>query len=372
MRAVAQIDLDAIRTSVAVLRTRASSAALMAVVKADGYGHGAVPVARAALDAGATWLGVAFIEEAEQLRQAGIDAPVLLLVEPAPGVIARAAAIDVDVAVGSAASLQEAVTCDARARIHLKVDTGLSRGGATPDAWAALCAAAAQGQSDGVLDVVGVWSHLACADEPSHPSIDAQLGTYRHALDVASSVGIRPLLRHLASSGGILARPDTHFDLVRAGISVYGLSPGPAIPPAAIRGLRPAMRLSARVALTKRVPAGSGVSYGHRHVTTRETTLALVPIGYADGVPRAAANVAEVQLGGRRRRVAGTVCMDQFMVEVDDDAVAAGDEVLLFGPGDNGEPTADEWAQMISTIGYEVVTRIGVRVPRIYVGAGSP
>ncbi|HVE63112.1 MAG TPA: alanine racemase [Mycobacteriales bacterium] len=371
LRAEAQIDLDAIRSSVAVLRARAGAASLMAVVKADGYGHGAVPAARAALDAGATWLGVAYLEEAQQLRGAGLEAPILLLAEPAPDVVADAVALGVDVAVGTAASLDAAATCGSGARVHLKVDTGLSRGGSRAEGWPALCAAAAAAQSTGGLTVIGVWSHLACADEPTHPSIERQVADFRDALEVASSYGLHPELRHLASSGGILARPDTHFDLVRAGISLYGISPGPAVGSAAELGLRPAMRLRARVALTKRVPAGTGVSYGHRHVTTHETTLALVPLGYADGVPRAAAGVAEVLLGGRRRVIAGTVCMDQFLVEVDDDRVAAGDEVVIFGPGDDGEPTADEWARSMATIGYEVVTRIGARVPRVYVGEGS-
>ena len=372
LRAEAQIDLDAIRSSVGVLRAKAGSASLMAVVKADGYGHGAVPAARAALDAGATWLGVAYLEEAQQLRKAGIDAPMLLLVEPAPDVIADAVALGVDVVVGTTASLETAVQLGSGARVHLKVDTGLSRGGSRAEGWPVLCAAAAAAQSAGALAVVGIWSHLACADSPTSPSINRQVADFRAALEVASSYGLRPELRHLASSGGILARPDTHFDLVRAGISLYGLSPGAAVGSAAELGLRPAMRLRARVALTKRVPSGTGVSYGHRHVTTRETTLALVPLGYADGIPRAAAGVAEVLLGGRRRVVAGTVCMDQFLVEVGDDSVAAGDEVVVFGPGDAGEPTAEEWARSMSTIGYEVVTRIGARVPRTYVNEGSP
>ncbi len=178
-------------------------------------------------------------------------------------------------------------------------------------------------------------------------------------------------MRHLASSGATLALPETHFDLVRPGISVYGLSPGPAVGTSASLGLRPAMRLRARVALTKQVPAGTGVGYGHRHVTSGETTLALVPLGYADGIPRAASGVGEIMVGGRRRVIVGAVSMDQVVVEVGEDMVAAGDEAVVFGPGDDGEPTADEWAQALGTIGYEVVTRIGPRVPRVYTGEGA-
>jgi alanine racemase len=326
------------------------------VVKADGYGHGAVPVARAALEAGATWLGVVLVEEGVALREAGIDAPVLVMMEPPPGAGAVAAQHSLDLGVGSVTALEDAAA--AGARVHLKVDTGLARGGSVewPDLVAAALASGAE--------VVGVWSHLACADDPTAPSNAAQLARFRDALEVAESAGLRPALRHLANSAATLAIPETHYDLVRPGIAVYGCTPIPG----RSYGLRPAMTLRARVAMTKRVPAGTGVSYGHRYVTTDETTLALVPIGYGDGVPRHATNTCDVLLAGQRRRVSGTVCMDQFVVDCGDDAVSAGDEVVLFGPGDDGEPTAQEWAEALGTISYEVVTRIAPRVPRVYVG----
>jgi alanine racemase len=213
---------------------------------------------------------------------------------------------------------------------------------------------------------VGAWTHLVHAGLPDHPTTHEQVRLFVEALEVAERAGLRIELRHLANSAATLTRPDARFDLVRPGLAVYGLSPVPQLGGPERYGLRPAMTLAACVALTKRVPAGAGVSYGHRYRTRAETTLALVPLGYADGVPRAATDIAQVWLGGRRRTVSGTVCMDQFMVDVGDDPVCAGDEVLLFGPGDAGEPTAEEWAQALGTISYEIVTRVGPRTPRVY------
>jgi alanine racemase len=213
-----------------------------------------------------------------------------------------------------------------------------------------------------------VWSHFARADAPTDQTVVGQVKVFREAVDVAERLGLRPELRHLANSAATLATPDAHFDLVRPGVSVYGLSPGPEVGDARELGLVPAMTLRASAALVKQVPAGSGVSYGHRYITPRDTTLALVPLGYADGIPRLATNTAEVLVGGRRRRIAGTVCMDQFVLDVEDDPVAAGDEIVLFGPGDRGEPTAQDWAEALGTINYEIVTRIGPRVRRRYVG----
>jgi alanine racemase len=224
-------------------------------------------------------------------------------------------------------------------------------------------------QAEGVVQVVGLWSHLAHADEPHHPTIDRQIAAFRDAVRLAEAAGVRPEVRHLANSAATLTRPDTHFDLVRPGLAVYGLSPIPAEASPADLGLRPAMTFAARVALVKRVPAGHGVSYLHRYTTDRETTLALVPTGYADGVPRNATNVGPLWAAGARRTVAGTVCMDQIVVDVGDDAVREGDEVILFGPGDAGEPTAEDWARACGTISYEIVSRVGPRVPRIVVGA---
>ncbi|MGB8650568.1 MAG: alanine racemase [Mycobacteriales bacterium] len=366
---MARVDLDAIRDNVAALRERSAGAQLMAVVKADGYGHGMLPSARAALAGGANWLGVAFLEEALALREAGLAVPVLAwLFAPAED-LAPAVAADVDLGIYSLAELDRAQAAARQvgrtARLHLKADTGLSRGGATPDAWPELCEAAAKAEADGSVEVRGVWSHFASAEAgPAFVTNRQQVATFEQALGVAAAKGLRPEVRHLANSAALLTDPGTHYDLVRPGAAIYGLSPAPAFGTPAELGLRPAMSLRAQVALTKRVPAGSGVSYGHRYTTTAETTLALVPLGYADGIPRAATNAAPVLVGGRVRTVAGTVAMDQLVVDVGDDDVRPGDEVVLFGE----HPTAQDWAAAVGTIDYEIVTRIGPRVPRAYVG----
>jgi alanine racemase len=371
----AEVDLDAIRANVAELGRRAAGAAVMAVVKADGYGHGLVPSARAALDGGATWLGVAFVEEALALRAAGIDAPLLAwLVGPRSDVrSAIEAAVDLSVSAEWALDLVSAAAqqSDQVARVHLKVDTGLGRAGVVVDEWPALAESAAKRQAEGVVDAVGVWSHLAHADAPAHPTIDKQLATFVEALEVAARAGLAPQVRHLANSAATLVAPQTHFDLVRPGVAVYGLSPGPQVGTARALGLRPAMRLTAEVALVKRVAAGQGVSYGHRYHTTEQTQVALVPLGYADGIPRHATNVGPVQINGKRFVISGTVCMDQVVVDVGGHHVAVGDIAVLFGPGDDGEPTADDWAEAIGTINYEIVTRIGGRVPRVYRGGAA-
>ena len=374
MRSSARIDLDAITSNVQVLREHAPGAGLMAVVKADGYGHGLVPSARAAVAGGAAWLGVAFLEEALALRVAGLEVPVLAWLSTPGEDLSPAVAAGIDIGVYDVAALDRVVDAvdGVPARVQLKVDTGLSRGGATPADWPDLCAAAARREATGALTVTGVWSHVAFADGgPDHPVNGAQARVFADALEVASAAGLRPEVRHLANSAATLTAPAMHYDLVRPGLAVYGLSPVPQLATPAELGLRPAMSLRSTVALVKRVPAGSGVSYRHLYVAQRDTTLALVPLGYADGVPRAATDLAEVHLRGRRRRIAGTVCMDQFVLDVGDDEVAAGDEVLLFGDGSHGEPTAQEWADLLGTIDYEIVTRVGSRVPRAYVGTGA-
>jgi alanine racemase len=368
----ARIDLDAIRSNVGTLKACAGDAAVMAVVKADGYGHGMLASATAALEAGATWLGVAMADEALALRVAGIEAPILAWLLGPIDDWAAVAAVGVDVGVNATWALERASDAAASGRatrVHLKVDTGLGRGGAQPADWPELVTAAAKAQAEGTVEVVGVWSHLAYADEPDNPTIEAQRKVFEEALEVAGRAGLKPSVRHLANSAATLRLPQTHYDLVRPGVAVYGLSPGPAVGNANELGLTPAMTLTTRVALTKRVPAGHGVSYGHQYVTDWDTTLALVPLGYADGVPRHLTNVGEVAIGGKRYRIAGRVCMDQFVLDVGDDPVTAGDEVVLFGAGTSGEPTAEEWANAIGTINYEIVTRVGARVPRTYVGA---
>jgi alanine racemase len=372
LRAEARVDLDAIRDNTEALREHAPTAGLMAVVKADGYGHGAVQSARAALAGGADWLGVAYPGEAAELRSAGIAAPMLAwLISPGED-LREVLRTKVDLSVSDVAMLAHVVAQAAlvgvTARVHLKIDTGLSRAGATPRDWPDLVDAAAKATADNSIVVAGIWSHFAYADAPDHPTVRSQLDVFREALQVAESRGVEPELRHIANSAATLTLPQAHYDLVRPGLAVYGLSPVPQLGDAAHYGLRPAMTLAAGVALTKRVPAGAGVSYGHRYHTTAEATLALLPLGYADGVPRSATNVGEVLIGGRRRTISGTVCMDQLVVDVGDDPVAAGDEVLLFGPGTQGEPTAEDWAVATGTISYEIVTRIGARTPRVYSG----
>jgi alanine racemase len=363
-----RVDLRAIRDNVIKLR-KGTTAEVMAVVKADGYGHGMIPAARAALAGGATWLGVATIAEALSLRAAGFTAPVLSWLWTPPAALGDAITADVDLSVASMGQFTE-VVATARAarrpaRVHLKLDTGLNRSGATPHEWPALVEAAAKAQNDGDVDVVGVWSHFACADSPTRDATDRQLQVFGAGLRTAAESGLTPRYRHIANSAATLTRPDTHFDIVRPGIAIYGLSPIPER--AAEFGLRPAMTVRARVLVSKRVPAGEGVSYGHTYHTTAETTLAVVPFGYADGVPRHASNVGPVYLAGARRTIAGRVCMDQFVLDCGDDAVAAGDVATLFGPGDDGAPTADDWADAIGTINYEIVTRIGsARVDRTY------
>jgi alanine racemase len=368
-QARAVIDLGAVRGNVAALRRHAAGAGLMAVVKADGYGHGLVQAATAAQAGGADWLGVITVDEALALRAAGLAGPLLCLMSVPGGRHEEAIAADVDLAAGSVSRLAEIAAAAGRAgraaRVHLKADTGMSRGGATPAAWPGLVDAALAAQAAGQVQVTGLWSHLACADIPGHPSIGAQLAAFRHALEIAEKAGARPLVRHLANTPATLTLPEARFDLVRTGGGVYGLSTLPGGPP---DWLRPAMTVRAPLAEVKQVPAGSGVSYGHRYTTSRPTTLGLVPLGYAEGVPRGADGRAQVQVRGKRWRIAGTVCMDQFMVDFGDEPVADGDDVVLLGPGDSGEPTPQDWADAFGTISYEIVTRFGGCLPRTYPG----
>jgi alanine racemase len=366
----AAVDLGAITGNVAALCELVRGSQVMAVVKADGYGHGMVPAARAALAGGATWLGTADLAEALALRQAGVTAPVLSLM--AVGEPSDAIGAGIDLTAGSVAYLDQVAAAAGRAgvpaRLHLEADTGMSRGGATCADWPRLVDAALQAQASGLLQVVGLWSHFACADLPGHPSIAAQLAAFGDAVGYAEKAGLTPEVRHIANTAAALTLPGTRLDLVRFGGALYGVS---TLPGGAPPWLRPAMTLSARLALVKRVPAGSGVSYGFRYVTDRETTLGLVPLGYADGVPRAAAGLPLVSARGRRWPIAGTVCMDQFVIDFGDEPVAAGDEVVLFGPGDDGEPTAQEWGEALGTISYDLVTGVGNRVPRTYPGGSD-
>ncbi|WP_428935205.1 alanine racemase [Streptomyces sp. ACT015] len=374
LRARAEIDLGALRANVRALRALAPDAALMAVVKSQAYGHGALRCARAAVEAGATWVGTATPEEALALHAAGLPDGVRLMcwLWTPGGPWREAVEAGIDVSVSGMWALAE-VTAAARAagvpaRVQLKADTGLGRSGCQPgEDWAELVGAALRAEREGVLRVTGLWSHFACADEPGHPSIAAQLTVFREMLDHAEAAGVRPEVRHIANSPATLTLPESHFDLVRCGIALYGISPSPEIGTPADFGLRPVMTLSASVALVKHVPGGHGVSYGHHYVTPGATTLGLVPVGYADGVPRHASGTGPVLVGGKWRTVAGRVAMDQFVVDLGGDEPEPGAEAVLFGPGDRGEPTAEDWAQAAGTIAYEIVTRIGARVPRVYV-----
>ncbi len=371
-RAEIVVDLDAITHNVATLRRRVGDVRMMTVVKADGYGHGIVESARAARAGGADWLGVAVLEEALALRSAGDTGPLLAWLAVPGEDYAPAVEAGVDLGAGTVAAVEEiaaaARSVGRRARVQLKVDTGLRRGGAPADLWRGLVEAAADAEQTGALQVSGIWSHFACSDEPGHPANDEAERAFVAALKVVDTVGIEPEVRHLSNSAGALLRPWSGYDLVRCGIASYGLSPAPDVVGATALGLRPAMTARARLVLVKRVPAGAGVSYGHTWVAERDTVVGLVPVGYGDGVPRHASSVAPVLAGGRRCLVAGRVCMDQLVVDLGPAfAGSAGDEVVLFGDGLDGAPTAQDWAEACGTISYEIVTRIGGRFVRRHV-----
>ena len=369
--AQAAVDLDAYAHNLAALGEAARGAQVMAVLKADAYGHGLVECARTARTHGVPWLGVTTIREAVELRAATGDGRILCWLYPPGADFASAIENDIDLTASSVDQLAEIVAADGgrRPRVHLKVDTGMSRNGALGSDWSRLVAAAAQAQRQGAVEIVGVWSHFACADEPAHPSVGEQEDVFREAVIELQSSGIEPQFRHLANSAATLTRPSAHFDLVRVGIASYGLTPAPNVATAHEFGLRPAMTLTARLANVKRVPAGSGISYGHTYVTERDTTIGLVPVGYGDGVLRAASNRATVWCAGARRPVLGRVCMDQFVIDLGDDAVETGTPVTLFGDGAEGEPNAQDWADVADTISYEIVTRIGGRIERRHLGA---
>jgi alanine racemase len=369
----ATVDLDVISRNVEVLREHAGSADVMAVVKADAYGHGLLPCAGAALRGGATWLGVAQLSEAMTLRDSGLRVPLLSWLHVPGSDFAGAIAADVDLSVSALWSLAEvaeaARALGRTARIHLKVDTGLGRNGAFGDDWQTLLAAARRLEVEGLVRIVGVWSHFVYADEPSHPTVRRQVEQFGQAVRDAERAGCDLEVRHIANSAAILTNSGAAFDLVRPGLAVYGLSPVPQLGDPQYFGLTPAMTLTADLAVTKRIPAGQGLSYGHQYFTSQDTTVGLVPIGYGDGIPRNATNVGPVSVGGTRNTVAGRVCMDQFVVDLGPASAArVGDRVTLFGTGESGVPTAQDWAEATGTISYEIISRIGSRVPRVYLG----
>ena len=366
-RAEIVVDLAAVRHNVRILKDLVSvdgPVQLMAVVKADGYGHGMVEVAAAARDAGADWLGVATIEEALALRAAGDHGPLLCWLSAPGDDFAAAVAAGIEVTAYSVAELEE-VAAAGPARVQLKVDTGLSRGGAPRAEWERLFSAAADLERQGRITVTGIWSHFAASDEPAHPANGAQEAAFREALALADAAGLDPDVTHLANSAAAILRPSSHFDLVRCGIAVYGLDPAPGVSPRL--GLRPAMTVRARLVMSKAIRGGDGVSYGHTWRAPADCTGGVVPGGFGDGIPRAAGTPAHVWVDDSERPVRGRVCMDQLVVELHGELPPTGTEVVLFGPGDLGEPTAQDWAEAVDTISYEIVTRVGGRLVRSHV-----
>ena len=362
MRAEALIDLNAIKHNVELLKER-SGRNLLAVVKADAYGHGLIPVAKAALSAGATYLGVALLEEAVTLREAGITAPILAwLVQPGSD-FAQAIDLDIEIAVASIAALQEisAAAKSKPARIHLEVDTGMSRGGFLNE-WNQITVEQLKG-----VEVVGIFSHFARADEPDEKQNSDQLKRFNAAVDHLHSLGHSKVIRHLSNSAATLKNSAASFDMVRTGISLYGLSPDvQTLGNSTSLGLRPAMQLRAALYLVKDVPADSPVGYGATQSTSIDTKLGVVAMGYADGIPRIA-RTAGVWVNGKRAPIIGRVSMDQFVVDLGADSKArSGDWVTVFGNGSHGEYSADDWGLASQSINYEIVTRLGPRVPRIY------
>ena len=370
--AEAVVDLDAIAHNVRVLREHAGSAQVMAVVKADGYGHGAARVARAALTAGAAELGVATVDEALELRADGITAPVLAWLHPPGTDFAPAVAADIQIAVSSVRQLDELLDAVRRtgrtATVTVKVDTGLNRNGVGAAQYPAVLSALRRALAEDAVRVHGIMSHLVYADSPDDPINAQQAQRLSDMLAHGREQGVQFEVAHLANSSATLARPDLAFDLVRPGIAVYGLSP---LPLRGDMGLVPAMTVKTVVALVRPICAGEGVSYAHTWVADRDTNVALLPIGYADGVVRGLSGRLEVLINGRRRRGVGRICMDQFVVDLGPGRldVAEGDEAILFGPGDRGEPTAQDWADLLGTIHYEVVTGPRGRITRTYRGA---
>ena len=352
----------AISHNVGVLAEMAKTPNLLIVVKADGYGHGALTAARAALEGGANWLGTADTTEALELRADGVESRVLAWLFGPSEDLSPALEAGIDLGVSSRQQLEQvirAVTPGRPARIHLKVDTGLGRNGADPREWEALFQAAKSAQDSGVVVVVGLFTHLS----GTSPEADEQQGAvYEQALAVLDSVGLQPEIRHVASSIGTSDSPGLAHDMVRVGAAAYGV---PVTPRYREVGLIPAMRVSGQLILVKRVHEGLGVGYGHTYRTSSETTLALVPLGYADGIPRHASNAGPVTIDGQRFRVSGRISMDQFTVDAGDSAVHEGQWAVLWGDPSQGEPSANDWAEAAGTIAYEIVTRLGSRIPRV-------
>ena len=366
----AYVDLAAIRDNVKVLQNLAKNSEVMAVVKADAYGHGLIPVAKAARQGGATWLGTALLEEAISLRNSGDSGRILTWLGSPNDKWQECIDLGIDISVSSIEIASEVIKATKKigkkAKIHIKVDTGLGRNGVMPSDLADLTSLLEEATANGLVEVVAVWTHFALADAPSSPTIAKQLEVLDASFKFVESRGFKNLMKHAANSAATLTSPHTHFDLVRPGIAVYGITPGGEVGKASEFGLRPAMTLKAQAALVKDVPAGHGISYGAEYVTKQNTKIALIPLGYADGIPRIAGNKGPVLANGKKFSVAGRVCMDQFVIDIGDLDFSTGDEVILFGDPAQNEPDVEEWAKASQSIGYEIVTRLGSRVPRIY------
>jgi len=352
-----EIDLSAVTANTRRF-VRTTSAAVMAVVKADGFGHGLADIARTAVAGGATWLGVTSIAEGVAVRDAGVDVPVLSWLNPVDADVAAAVRHRIDLAVPSVRHLEAIAAAGTGARVHLQLDTGMARDGAARDEWHDLMTAARRAEAAGNLTVVGVMGHLAMAGEPGHPANKQGRLALLNGVELAEQAGLRPSVRHLAATAATLTDPATHLDMVRIGAGLVGIDPSHTT------RLCGALRLTVPIVQVRRVAAGVGVGYGHTYVTDRATTLALLPAGYADGLPRAASGRAHVLVAGLRRPVVGAISMDQTVVDLGDHAVEPGEEAVVFGPGDDGEPTVGDWARWAGTIPHEIVTGIGHRVER--------
>jgi alanine racemase len=362
---VAVVDLEAIRHNIRALKPERAD--VMAVVKANGYGHGSIQVARAAQSAGATWLGVALVEEGFELRDAGNTCRILALSEFPPGSEKEAVAAGLTPSLYTEEGLyrlaEAAGSIGRPVGVHVKVDTGMHRVGLHPNQAIDFISRLL----DAGLELEGLWTHFAKSEYVNDPFTERQLERFNKVVELLGERGMRPRYLHAANSGAVMSRPETHFDLVRLGIAMYGLSPGHDLAEAAGR-LRPAMSWKSSVAMTKRVDAGEAISYGHRYSLRRPSTIATIPVGYADGYSRLVGGKAEVLIRGRRYPVAGTVTMDQLMVDCGDDPVEPGDDVVLIGRQGDERITADDLAEWMGTINYEVVCGVSERVPKEYVG----
>ena len=369
-RASAEISLLAIADNLKLIKSK-TNAQVLAVVKADAYGHGLIQVGKAAENAGADWLGTALLEEGITLRNSGMKIPIISWLTPLGEDFKAAINLDIDLSISSTELLNEIVLAGKSVkkipRIHVEVDTGMSRGGVGDD-WQLFLAELSKAVAANEINIVGIWSHFARADEPDEVMNGEQLAVFEDRIKSASAAGIKADFIHIANSASSLTNNGAHKNIIRWGIGLYGLSPDlNNLGDSKSLNLKPAMRLKAKLHLVKAVKAGVSVGYGGTAITKSDTKLGVVTLGYADGIPRNANNLAGVFVGGKRATIIGRVSMDQFVVDLGSNSLAkTGDEVIVFGDGAGGEYTADEWAKASGTINYEIVTRIGSRVPRIY------